>query len=88
MVGGRGPAGVADRPIDKTAVRVVFAYRRIRASGREQPVDDAIVLENFEAARLDALDARAAERRLCQSNQGETCRIHISARCYAGCMRR
>jgi DNA-binding MarR family transcriptional regulator len=70
-LGRRGPAGVVDWRIDKTAVRAVFAYRRIRASGREQPVDDAIVLEHFEAARLDALAARAAERRLCLLDQPE-----------------
>ena len=36
--------------------------RRIGAARSDQPVDDAEVFEYFQAARLDALAARTAER--------------------------
>ncbi len=60
---GVGAGVVADRRIDETAIRAIPADRRIRPAGREQPVDDAVILEHLLAARLDALAARAAERR-------------------------
>jgi hypothetical protein len=45
--------------------------RRVRTSGRKQPVEDAIVLKHFLAARLDALAARAVERCDCLLDQPE-----------------
>ena len=66
-----GAAGVADWCIGKTAVPAVFAYRRIRASGRERPVDDVVVLKHFQTAGLDPLAARAAESRFRLIDQPE-----------------
>ncbi len=62
---------VADRLVDETAIRAVHPDRRIRPARREQAVDDPVILEHLLRARLDALAARAAERRFRLLDQAE-----------------
>ena len=71
-LGRRGSGGgVADRLVHVISVGAVPARRRIGPSDREQPVDEAEVLEHFQAPRLEALAARAAKRRLRLLDQPE-----------------
>ena len=46
----------------EAAIGPMHTLRRVRPAGGDQPVDHAEILEHFEAARLDALAARAVER--------------------------
>ena len=61
-LGWRRIAILRHRRVLVAAVVAIHPLRRIKAAAGDEPVDDAQVLEHFQAARLDALAARAAER--------------------------